>query len=57
MAAKHPEFRLFTESNNFLSNFVKTHPSSQELETPKRLVQEQHIVPLGLVSDDHFGSA
>ena len=40
IAKQHPEFRFLLESDNFVANYVETHPRSQELEDLKQLVKE-----------------
>ena len=40
IAKQHPEFRFLLESDNFVANYVESHPRSQELEDLKQLVKE-----------------
>lgn len=40
IAKQYPEFRFLLESDNFVANYVETHPRSQELEDLKKLVKE-----------------
>lgn len=40
IAKRYPEFRFLLESDNFVANYVETHPHSQELEDLKQLVKE-----------------
>lgn len=43
IAKQYPEFRFLIESDNFLANYVESHPGSPELEDLKRLVKEGRI--------------
>ena len=43
IAERHPEFRFFIESDNFLANFVESHAVSKELDDLRRLVKEGRI--------------
>ncbi len=43
IAKKHPNFRFFLESDNFVNNFVESHRGTQELEDFKQLVKEGRI--------------
>jgi alpha-mannosidase len=43
LAKEHPEFRFLIEDDNFLANYVDTHPNSPELADLKRLVREGRI--------------
>lgn len=40
IAKQHPDFRFLLESDNFVANYVESHPRSQELEDLKQLVRE-----------------
>jgi alpha-mannosidase len=40
IAKQHPEFRFLLESENFVANYVDTHPHSEELEDLKQLVKQ-----------------
>ncbi len=43
MASEHPEFRFLIEDDNFVANYVETHPDSSELADLRRLVKEGRI--------------
>jgi len=43
LSKQYPQFRFLIESDNFLANFVETHPGSQELEDLKRLVKTGRV--------------
>ena len=43
IAKQHPEFRFLVESDNFVANYVESHPGPPELEDFKRLVKEGRI--------------
>src|SRR5215831_21404087 len=43
LANQHPEFRFLLEDDDFVANYVETHPGSPELDDFKRLVREGRI--------------
>lgn len=43
IADKHPQFRFFIETDNFLANFVQSHEGTKELADLRRLVREGRI--------------
>ncbi len=43
IAREHPEFRFLIEDDNFVANYVDTHPDSLELADLKRFVREGRI--------------
>ena len=43
LARQSPQFRFLIEDDNFVANYVETHPGSPELEELKRLVKQGRI--------------
>lgn len=43
LAKEHPEFRFLLEDDDFVANYVETHPGAPELDDFKRLVREGRI--------------